>query len=197
MGSHNSKLSRNAGALPRHRASVQKDTEHKTNGRIPHDASPSPAKPLVSKAFATPNPSPTAIVTLGNVSRKDDKCEADTPCSAPTNVHQDERERKLPATVVIANLVLDAAAENLKKRIPTEILDISNFDIKASADIGSLAEDIGITLVTMMDIRQVQKSKQTRVQGMVTEWAKRTLPFLEVGLTAVNVCAQNFRRSKH
>jgi hypothetical protein len=94
----------------------------------------------------------------------------------------------LPTTVALANLVLDTAAEKLKKKIPTETWGITSFDIKPSADITSLAENIGTTLVTLMDKRNVEKSKQTRVQGMVREWAKKTIPFVETGLTIANVC---------
>ena len=102
-------------------------------------------------------------------------------------ISQDEEDGKLPTTVALANLVLDTAAEKLKKKLPAETWGITSCDIKPSADISSLAENIGTTLVTLMDKRNVEKSKQTRGQGMVIEWAKKTIPFVETGLTIANV----------
>jgi hypothetical protein len=100
---------------------------------------------------------------------------------------QEEEDEKLPTTAAVANLVLETAAENLKGKIPAEILGITSFDIKPSADISSLAQNLGTTLVTLMDKRNVEKSKQTHVQEMVTEWAKKTIPFVETGLAIANV----------
>lgn len=97
---------------------------------------------------------------------------------------EEEEERKPLAR---AKNRLNTAANNLKKKIPADILGSTNFEIKASADITSVAESIGSALVTMMDLRSIEKSRQSHFQGLVTEWAKKTIPFLETGLTAANV----------
>jgi len=95
-----------------------------------------------------------------------------------------EEEREPPA---LAKSKLNKAGEDLKKKIPADFLGSMSFEIKASADITTLADSIGSALVMMMDRRSVGKSRQTHFQGLVTEWAKKTIPFIETGLTAANV----------
>jgi len=89
--------------------------------------------------------------------------------------------------IALAKGRLNKAGEDLKNKIPPDIQGCTNFEIKASADINSLADNISLALVTMMDRRCIEKSKQTHFQGLVTEWAKKTIPFIETGLTVANV----------
>jgi hypothetical protein len=95
----------------------------------------------------------------------------------------DDEERR----IVLAKSWLNKAGEDLKNNIPPDILGSTNFEIKASADINSLADNIGLALVTMLDRRSIEKSRQTHFQGLVIEWAKKTIPFIETGLTVANV----------
>jgi hypothetical protein len=103
--------------------------------------------------------------------------------------HEDAitKEEKLPRTVAVANTYLNEAVEKLKQKIPQDILASSTFEIKPSADINSLANNIGSALVTMMEQRNIEKAKQSNVKMMITEWAKKTIPFVEKGLTIANV----------
>jgi len=89
--------------------------------------------------------------------------------------------------IALAKGRLNRAGEDLKNKIPPDILGSTNFEIKASADINSLADNIGLALVTMMDRRSIEKSRQKHFLGLVTEWAKKTIPFIETGLTVANV----------
>jgi hypothetical protein len=82
---------------------------------------------------------------------------------------------------------LNEAVEKLKQKIPQDILTSSTFEIKPSADINSLANNIGSALVTMMEQRNIEKAKQSNVKMMITEWAKKAIPFVEKGLTIANV----------
>jgi hypothetical protein len=113
------------------------------------------------------------------------------PIVPPPQNHEDtvneDEEGKLPPTIALANARLDEAGEKLKQKIPEDILASSTFKIKASADINSLADNIGAALVTMMDQRKIEKAKQSKVKTMITEWAKKTLPFVEKGLTLADV----------
>jgi hypothetical protein len=96
-------------------------------------------------------------------------------------------EEILPANVALAKEVLNKSGKVLGDKIPQDARGDMNFEIKASADIDTLADNIGSVLVRMMGDRQVEQSKQTHVQGLVKEWAKKTIPFVETGLTVANV----------
>jgi hypothetical protein len=96
-------------------------------------------------------------------------------------------EEVLPASVALAKEALNKAGKKLAEKIPQDSRGDMNFEIKASADIDTLAGNIGSVLVTMMGDRKVDKSKQTHIQELVTEWAKKTIPFVETGLTVANV----------
>jgi hypothetical protein len=79
----------------------------------------------------------------------------------------------LPTSVALAKERLNKAGEKLRKKIPQSILEGADFEIKASADVTSLADNIGSALVTMMDQRKVEKSKQSRARGFVVEWPRK------------------------
>ena len=91
------------------------------------------------------------------------------------------------ATVVIAQDRLNNAGQRLKKKLPADLLGSGDFEIRASADVNSLADNIGATLVTFMDQRKIEQSVQSRARNLITEWAKKTIPFIETGLTIANV----------
>jgi hypothetical protein len=98
-----------------------------------------------------------------------------------------DHEEILPTSVALAKERLDKAGEELRKKIPQGFLEGADFEIKASADINSLADNVGGALVAMMELRKIKKSKQSRARGFVTEWAKKTIPLVGTGLTVVNV----------
>jgi hypothetical protein len=100
-------------------------------------------------------------------------------------------EETLPRSVVLAKERLHEAGEKLKKNIPQNSLEGVDFEIKASADVDAFAHNIGSALVAMMEKRKIEKSKQSHALGLVTEWAKKTIPFVETGLTIANVQARN------
>ena len=206
MGNCSSKLSEKSATVRRFRADVRKDTEHENHSRIPPQEVPT--------ALPTSAPVDTSAPILNSGNDEDETgAQSGSPAvdneglsaTAPSTpspvenivsavegsseaISEDEEGGKLPTTIATANDRLDKAAEKFKTKMTKEILGSTNFEIKASADISSLAENIGVTLVTMMDKRKVEKSKQTHVQSMVTEWVKKTIPFVETGLTVANVC---------
>jgi hypothetical protein len=96
-------------------------------------------------------------------------------------------EESLSTSLAIAKAQLNKAGENLKKNMPKEFLGNAIFEIKASADIISLGDNIELALVTMMDQRNVEKSKQSLARSFVTQWARKTIPYIETGLTVANV----------
>jgi len=96
-------------------------------------------------------------------------------------------EEKLPASLVLVKQLLKKAGEELEKQLPLDIRASTKFEVKASADINALAESIGSTLEVMMDRSNVEKSKQKPAVRLLTEWAKKALPFVETGITVANV----------
>jgi hypothetical protein len=98
-----------------------------------------------------------------------------------------QKEEKLPASVMLARDRLNKAAEQLKEKIPNDIQGSTSLEVKGSADVNSLADNIGSAMVMMMDSRKVEQSKQSRVQALVIDWAKKTIPFVQQGLTIANV----------
>jgi hypothetical protein len=92
-----------------------------------------------------------------------------------------------PKDVAFAQKRLNEAAAKLEKNISAELLASRNFEIKGSADVNSLANNIGSALVMIMEQRDVEKPKQSHARDLVTEWAKKTIPFIETGLTVTNV----------
>ena len=116
------------------------------------------------------------------------RSETPLPSTTPTVETNNESEaEKLPANVAIAQERLNKASNKLKAKIPQEILESTNVEIQASADINSLADNIESALVAMMDLRNIQKSRQTRVRVLVMEWSKKTIPFVKTGLTIAKV----------
>lgn len=156
---------------------LSKKLEHKG-----HTESISPTYVPTSQALSLKHrPKPTAASAVAIV-----ELAVPTPQTHEDAVNDDE-EGKLPTSIAIANARLNEAGENLKQKIPEDILASSTFEIKPSADINSLANNIGSALVTMMDQRNIEKAKQSKVKTMITEWAKKTIPFVEKGLTIADV----------
>jgi hypothetical protein len=102
----------------------------------------------------------------------------------PSEVDQEEI---LPTSqrVALAEKRLKKAGNKLEKIITQK--DSAEFEIKASADINTLAENIGAALVSLMEHRKVAESKQSQARSFVVEWAKKTIPFVDTGLTIANV----------
>ena len=94
---------------------------------------------------------------------------------------------KLPKNVAIAHDRLNKAGEKLKKTLPADLLAIGDFEIKMSADVNSVADNIGSTLDTFMEQRHVEESEQSHARELITEWAKKTIPFIETGVSIAKV----------
>ena len=149
-----------------------------------------------SQPESSPNPIPTGANDPGALIQQGPSITAastvvavvESPAPAVEDVRgalsSDEKDER---DITLAKGRLNKAGEDLKNKIPPDILGSTNFEIKASADISSLADNIGLALVMMMDRRCIEKSRQTHFQGLVTEWAKKTIPFIETGLTVANV----------
>jgi len=99
----------------------------------------------------------------------------------------DADPEKLPTSVAIAQDRLNKAGEKLKKKLPADLLASGDFEIKVSADVNSVADNIGSTLDTFMEQRDVEKSEQSHAREFITEWAKKTIPYIETGTTIANV----------
>jgi len=153
-----------------------------------------------------PKPVPAGHVPNAVPSIVDDQGVNATACSPPTEpplkprtepastavgtkaaVNTDAGEEKLPIDVATAQERLNKAGEKLEKKLPADLLASSDFKIKASADVNSLADNIGSALVTFMEQRDVEKSEQSHARNLITEWVKKTIPFIETGLTIANV----------
>ena len=138
-----------------------------------------------------PSPSDRAVVDASTTSR--------VPSAAPTvdveilsynasdsnDGLRDKQKEELPASVVLAKDKLKKAVEKLEKKIPSDFQGKATFEVPGGADINSLTDDIGSKLVTMMDLRNNQSKK--RVQNFVIDWAKKTIPFIQPGLTVASV----------
>lgn len=129
------------------------------------------------------------IRTAGKSSPSTDQTEPAAPAvesnDPPSEVDQ---EQILPTTsqrVDLAEKRLEKAGKKLEKIITQK--DSAEFEIKASADINTLAENIGAALVSLMEHRKVAESKQSQARSFVVEWAKKTIPFVDTGLTIANV----------
>jgi hypothetical protein len=89
---------------------------------------------------------------------------------------------------------LREAAENLKKELQKSGMDSSGFEfelIHGSYDMNTLAYNLERCLGAIMDNSNVSLSNQNAVKTFVKEWAKKSIPFIEKGLTAaeVHICA--------
>ena len=166
----------------RFRRPFKRNTQNPSNGQI------SPEPVLANGCHTANRPN---IGTLGPGSASSSSTAPATV--GPASVDQVEGvmesvgEESLSTSLAIAKAQLNKAGENLKKEIPEEFLGNANFEIKASADIVSLGDNIGSALVTMMDQRNVEKSKQSLARRFVTQWARKTIPYIETGLTVANV----------
>jgi hypothetical protein len=119
------------------------------------------------------------------------------PAAAVVETHPtaaDAKQEELPASIAIAQDRLDKAGENLKKKLPADLLASVHFEVKASADINSLADDLGSALVAMLEQANVKKTEQSHARTLVTEWAKKTIPFVETGLTVANVLSRTLQQ---
>jgi hypothetical protein len=186
MTQESSKSSGKKGKFRRFLSGFKKDAERKSHGQPQPQPLPSSESPSASSPASVPQgPSPEAPsipVTLAVPAGPEiAKVEGAS--------RGGEGEEGLPANIALAKDVLNKAGKKLSDKIPEDVRRDMNFEIKASADIDTLADNIGSVLVTMMADRQVEQSKQTHVQGLVTEWAKKTIPFVETGLTVANVYA--------
>lgn len=175
--------SKSSGKFRRFLSGFKKDAERKTRGRPPLEPLstseiPAATDPLVQPRPDAPTPS-TAVAPVGPIASDTQELER--------TVNSGAEEETLPANVALAKEVLNKAGKELGDKIPQDARGDMNFEIKASADIDTLADNIGSVLVTMMGDRQVEQSKQTYIQGLVKEWAKKTIPFVETGLTVANV----------
>jgi hypothetical protein len=153
----------------------------KKNKKKSHPESPPNPIPTNDPALIQPGPSSITAPSTAVAVVESAAPAAEDVRGALNSDEEDERG------VALAKGRLNKAGEELKNKIPPDILGSTNFEIRASADINSLADNIGLALVTMMDRRSIEKSRQTHFQGMVTEWAKKTIPFIETGLTVANV----------
>jgi hypothetical protein len=102
-------------------------------------------------------------------------------------VNTDADREELPTSVVIAQDRLKKAEEKLEKKLSADLLRSGDFEIKASTNINTLADNIGSTLVTLMEQRNIEKSEQSHARDLITECAKKTIPFIETGLTIAEV----------
>jgi len=100
-----------------------------------------------------------------------------------------DQEEALPTSVALAKERLNEAGKKLRTKIPPNVLESAAFEIKGTADINVLADNVGSALVKMMEERSVSKSRQSRARVFVAEWAKKTVPFVEKGFTIANVQA--------
>jgi hypothetical protein len=178
--------SKSSGKFRRFLSGFKKNAERKARVQPPLAPLPASEIPttadtaLVQQGPSAPATS-TAITLVGPIA-------PDAPeLEEAVNSGGAEEELVLPANIALAKDVLNKAGKKLADKIPQDARREMKFEIKASADINTLADNIGSVLVTMMADRQVEKSKQTHVQGLVTEWAKKTIPFVETGLTVANV----------
>jgi len=109
------------------------------------------------------------------------------PVSTTAENKADAYPEKLPTSVAIAQDRLNKAGEKLKKKLPADLLASGDFQIKVSADVNSVADNIGSTLHIFMEQRDVEKSEQSHARDFITEWAKKTIPYIETGTTIANV----------
>jgi len=109
------------------------------------------------------------------------------PVSTTAQNKADADPEKLPTRVAIAQDRLNKAGEKLKKKLPADLLASGDFQIKVSADVNSVADNIGSTLDIFMEQRDVEKSEQSHAREFITEWAKKTIPYIETGTTIANV----------
>jgi hypothetical protein len=132
--------------------------------------------PLADKQ--TPNPAASSTVIIGE------------PAIAEVEeVLGVNEEEKLPANIALAKDRLNKAREELKKKIPADIIETcTNFEIRASVDLNCLAHNIGSALVMMMQKQKIRELKHTsHALDLVKEWAKKTIPFVETGLNLASV----------
>jgi hypothetical protein len=172
--------SKSSGKFRRFLSGFKKDAERKPRGQ-PH---PEPLPTSEPSATATPE-----VVQQGPRAAAPSTIAAPVRPTAPDAELEgvvNSGEEGLPANVALAKDVLNKAGKKLAETIPQDARGDMNFEIKASADIDTLADNISSVLASMIADR-IEKSKQTHVQELVTEWAKKTIPFVETGLTVANV----------
>jgi len=104
------------------------------------------------------------------------------------------KEERLPVSVTLAKEKLNKSAEELNKKIPKAFQESTTFEVEGSGDVISLADNIGAALVELMAQRNVEKSKQGKVQTFAVEWAKKTVPFAQDGLSIAKVPLKFFRK---
>lgn len=147
----------------------------------------SDAPPASDSAVIKPGPSTEPPSTVPPVDSITSSAEAETRGKASGKDGEDvQKEEKLPASVALAKDRLNKAAEELQKKLPEDIERSTILEVEGGADINSLADDISSALVKMMEQRNVERSMEP-VQGFVIEWAKKTIPFIQMGLTIVKV----------
>jgi len=85
---------------------------------------------------------------------------------------------------------LREAAKKLKERIEKSGIDSTQFGldpIHGSYDINSLAGSLELALDKLMEKTKVPDATQNVAKAFTKEWAKKSLPFLEKGLSTAQV----------
>jgi hypothetical protein len=92
---------------------------------------------------------------------------------------------------------LREAAEKLRQRIEKSGMDSKQFEfdpIRGSYDINSLANSLELALDKLMVKTKVPDSNQNVAKAFTKEWVKKSIPFLEKGLAAAEVCLLVYSR---
>ena len=95
---------------------------------------------------------------------------------------------------------LREAAKKLKERIEKSGIDSTQFGldpIHGSYDINSLARSLELALDKLMEKTKVPDATQNVAKAFTKEWAKKSLPFLEKGLSTAQVYFLNDRLAEY
>lgn len=107
------------------------------------------------------------------------------PChSKPVGSTQPVEPVGLPEEALLTS------ANDLKAKIVKLGMDGADFNfdpIPGSHDINTLVHSLEIALTELMKKTQVSSSDQNVAKHFIKEWAQKTIPFLEKGLSAVEV----------
>jgi hypothetical protein len=101
-----------------------------------------------------------------------------------------ETSTKGPPILERAQKALDKAATRLKGLLPEDILkneQVKMDSIPGSADVSSLAENIGSVVDLLMREGSDDDTDTLAVQHLIKGWVKKALPFIHSGLKAAKV----------
>jgi hypothetical protein len=94
------------------------------------------------------------------------------------------------SNITMAESRLREAADKLMQKLPEGLSEDSAIDFRSihcRPDINYVGEQLGTAITTLMDQRNVAKSKQGPVKALVQAWVKKASPFIQGGLSVAKV----------